>query len=1231
MRSRSGTKSSGAAPTTLRRNSEPNPSPTASTSTAQTPTPPIDSKKKQKGPEVDPEVVLENEREYFGTTHKLKRIFIGPSFDGMSDSSSWKRKGKQRAELQTEGDQERSDEESVWEDEGTSESDASSNWERIDRKRKLARGARRGRKEVSDWSESTATTYPSTTPMRSRRPSVHDWKGNSFEIGAEFKDMVQRREKRLRAEREQREKEESQQAEESKFLKLHSRGRTNSTATATSRSFQDSFVTARSTSPTSAPPPSPAAFQLGQPPLHIDEKYPEITQTLLRRPSDPPPLERSTSDTPAILLSTQPTSPIRSILRTKDSFNLNGSALGNGQPPPQTPNSPLLEVPKSFSALPSRLLQPPPLSRREASNAASVRFPDFPTLASQQNSDGIEEEDPPTGDQPPAPPLEVLSRPAPELKPRENKLKDPRPFVRAAADKMLHRKKRGDEVLRKERMLVRDDWSHRDDLPKSFDEHVARKYPTINGSWEELAVVWRPGRIELWGEYKFNLAASLAGSKKLRAVIPLQPRKTHLSIYSSVDLVFCLTHQPLTNSILSAVSSRKSVNGDDDKSLRNPHHSKTNKRAYTHLRTSGTNIFLFRARTIPTAKSWIWSLFRELGGQIPRTLEISCPALGAKIRVPVPVDLPEPEDAEIGARVTEEDRAGEGYRLLKARAVVDACIEQLGKVGEWKELGEQAKALGATFRLAWRRDGVLDWVEEGDDAVETDYAVIGGIASRQAHVDPVLELRPAIHYPTIVRLPRAETSGPRKLAEPPAVEGFVTRIKKNGQNERIYLTSHLGAIFRCHPARAHPPESSGLIPPLPSAHPAPLALVPMVFGLSNVGKTGKEKERFWRQFGNRSGVKQRRGRDWTLKGMENEEGKLPVVDDEDEKGKTLLETFDHQERKRAFLQITDSQGFISFSEFEVIEPDLVEEAGGQWETTEDPGGHEGMKVAHDTKRLRGLRSFIVKTRAGRKAKFECHSIQVRDEWVERLNALIRYWTIRDRADATAQMELSPAGTLVEQAQRNGQAPPTREELLSSPLLGTMYNWCILDGCRAILLSSTLHIEKELRGTFRKRHVLLLPGTLIEFNSVDRDMYGHPLPSPYHRRKFTLSLRDCYVYSGSLTSSFLAGSTNTAAWEPANGNQHRFPRCYTATDGLRTVDDEEDCTFVIVRTKHGGDGKNKKLNQKGVVRVYRARSKLERDQFVYTLNSAIERLLRSEAEREERLREFAWLEQGKNKE
>jgi len=385
--------------------------------------------------------------------HKLKRIFIGPSFEGMANSSSWKRKGKMKAEpSDSQHHLSHGDGESLWEDEGGSESDASSNWERVERKRKGPRGIRAGRQEVS---ELTQFSRHSAIP-RSRRPSVHDWKGNSFEIGADMKEMIRRREKRLTAEREDREKREAQEEEEAKFLKMHLRGRTNSSATSASTTFQSnaSFVTARSDNPLSAPPPSPAAFQLNQPPLHIEEKYPEITHTLCRRSSNPPRLERSTSDTPAILVSAQPTTPIRSILRTKDSSYLNGSAVGNGHPL-QAPSS-LLDVPTSLPSVPPRLsLKPPPFTRREPSTATSVRFPDLPSRA-------LQDPEVPTGDQPPAPPQEVLSRPAPQVNIQENKVKDPRPFIRAAADKMLHRKKRGDEVLRKERMLVRDDWSQRD-------------------------------------------------------------------------------------------------------------------------------------------------------------------------------------------------------------------------------------------------------------------------------------------------------------------------------------------------------------------------------------------------------------------------------------------------------------------------------------------------------------------------------------------------------------------------------------------------------------------------------------------------------------------------------------------------------------------------------------------------------------------------------------------------
>lgn len=117
--------------------------------------------------------------------------------------------------------------------------------------------------------------------------------------------------------------------------------------------------------------------------------------------------------------------------------------------------------------------------------------------------------------------------------------------------------------------------------------------------------------------------------------------------------------------------------------------------------------------------------------------------------------------------------------------------------------------------------------------------------------------------------------------------------------------------------------------------------------------------------------------------------------------------------------------------------------------------------------------------------------------------------------------------------------------------------------------------------------------ICRYQTHTRDINGQPLPTPYHRRRKLIALRDCYVYSGSLASHLLsshAGSSNN--WDPADESEHQFPRCYPHSDGLRAADDVEDCTFVILRVKHSKSGANIKLGQSGgVARVYRARSKV----------------------------------------
>jgi hypothetical protein len=52
-----------------------------------------------------------------------------------------------------------------------------------------------------------------------------------------------------------------------------------------------------------------------------------------------------------------------------------------------------------------------------------------------------------------------------------------------------------------ERMLVRVGWTSREDLPDDFDELAARRFPIRYSRWEEMAIVWKARKLELWGSY----------------------------------------------------------------------------------------------------------------------------------------------------------------------------------------------------------------------------------------------------------------------------------------------------------------------------------------------------------------------------------------------------------------------------------------------------------------------------------------------------------------------------------------------------------------------------------------------------------------------------------------------------------------------------------------------------------------------------------------------------------
>ncbi|KAI0086533.1 hypothetical protein BDY19DRAFT_995822 [Irpex rosettiformis] len=272
------------------------------------------------------------------------------------------------------------------------------------------------------------------------------------------------------------------------------------------------------------------------------------------------------------------------------------------------------------------------------------------------------------------------------------------------------------------------------------------------------------------------------------------------------------------------------------------------------------------------------------------------------------------------------------------------------------------------------------------------------------------------------------------------------------------------------------------------------------------------------------------------------------------------------------------------------------------EDHEDPGGSEGLAKAGDKARLRVRRSFELLFVTGQVVKFEAYSCQHALEWISKLRPLISYWRKRHRIDARTEMNVVYASTgrprvtprMHHETGRESppDAPPDPE--VSSPQLSAYYSWCLLKNCRAISRIGKLYGHKELRGQYQHMQLILVAGHLVEYHT-SRSSYLAALRLP------------------------------EGQYSP---DTPPLPRRYK--DGLESDDLDEDTLFMVWWTTGGTSHKQipenvlPGLNAKRNVSVYRTRSKLERDTWVFAIRAEIEKAVRVEREREVRLREAGGL-------
>ncbi|KIK86882.1 hypothetical protein PAXRUDRAFT_152537 [Paxillus rubicundulus Ve08.2h10] len=708
---------------------------------------------------------------------------------------------------------------------------------------------------------------------------------------------------------------------------------------------------------------------------------------------------------------------------------------------------------------------------------------------------------------------------------------------------------RGDIILR-DRMLVRVSYSKSESLPVRFDEEQNRQTSHLQyEDWAEFLVVWRKDNLEIYEDYTIPGKEYFLGHKNLAFLVPLKSERTSLSLYSFADLTFCILCPP---TLIQNIYSKA--------------------RTLFNYSKEGTNVFVFKVKSRTRAQDWVWYLWRQLGGKIPSSIEICCPNIDTRVRIDVPV-----------ADTINLDKA---YIMFSRKNIIELVHNSLLRSGHgpsdaglrsWRYTIERELQAGRKLALAWRSGTQLDWVwqEEDVEGNARPWAVLMGLSLQQGTKASHLDIRLAEHFPSTVHL-----SNGKKMFEPPAIEGYLDRIKPQGQgHQQVYLVTHGGNLFSLSPWDANPPTS-------PSTH-----LSYMVSG-------------------ERASVEQ------YSKDMSENEIKRGVAQIRAAYGVMDLKNISAVKRVHPSLSIDDS---------EVVERDTVDE--------EDEGGPEGLAKVQDKLQLRLRRSFEIIFTSGPVLRLEAHSCRDCIEWITRLRTLVTYWSQRYRMDAKDEMDVaymeSKSVRLTPQPRKynrvKGHPTPSEPPIGSGsslPALTSLYPWCALDNCRSIVKAGRVFARKGLRGQYKLVQLFLVSGSLIGF-------HVSPKSALHHCRSKGIGLLDAYVCSGHLAALALRRSE----YGPESPN---LPRRYD--DGLETEQPEEDVLFVIWYRKSplpsqsctkasqgiGSTAPIPALSANHKIVVFRARCKVERDAWCWALGCEIDKVVRINRDRERRIREAGGL-------
>ncbi|KAJ5328126.1 hypothetical protein N7452_008516 [Penicillium brevicompactum] len=735
-----------------------------------------------------------------------------------------------------------------------------------------------------------------------------------------------------------------------------------------------------------------------------------------------------------------------------------------------------------------------------------------------------------------------------------------------SANRPRRRKVQDGEIVKAEKMLVCVEETLQNTLPADYNENDSLRMETRSvDKWREFLVVCRKSSAE---HTPFSIQMY-----RTRVIPDVQRPNSKTPPYYEVRLNHKTTHVNLYSPL--------------DKTI-----------VIWYPRRRGTKIFILRPKSAAHSAEWYTFIRQVLGWRRPTSLPIHVPDLGVSLVFKNPFSQfntgLKTDNSDSDQATAALDRPEVDVRFAAAN-IIRGCMEMLEGRAEWAEV---LKAWSKTEKmgLAWKRYDRLEWVFGVNEE-----KMYGTIAMQSSHE---LELRPRHHYSTAIR----HCGG--KEEEPAPVEGFLVRLtSQRGAHQRmnrmffkrLYFYSHDHYLFFCRPAKALPPAP-------PKCAPRPDESVPSAREILDAMPLSWEVDPYplqdgeiaWLSNGNKDYVKRH---------------------DED--------AYAHVQRN--VHNISNSDGYIDLCRVQEVRNIHRGSSPADPNIQEGPSvdfGREPRDSRQDdgaTQDMDDDRTFELALDNGLVIRLQAYDTATRDEWVKRLDVLVKYWHTRCADDAKEHRLLRQRNLKlldIDEAMESVVGQFAKKwEVTKAEASPHLHNMCSLAGCRTIKMSGQLFRKPRRHATFKQSHVILTAGKLLIFRSTLRKRSGVEIPHIHQELETTIELEDCYIYSGLLTENDLLYANQT--FDSNNPGLHALPRVYLDSDNFTSRDEDTAITFVVWQPlsksyfraqEVGAQGKAKRslrhvstLGKHGRTIVFKARSRVEKDRWVMSISSEIDRL------------------------